>query len=566
MKRNVLKLSDTVYDLLVVGGGIHGACVAWEACLRGLSVALVEKGDFGSATSANSLKVIHGGLRYLQHGDLRRMRQSILERKTLLRIAPHLIHPLPVLVPTYGHGLKSKEALAIALAINDVVSFDRNAQLGDTQKHIPNGRIISRNECADLVPGIQAEGLTGGALFCDAQVYNSERLLIAFLQSASLRGTDVANYVEVTGLLTDQGNVTGASVKDNLTGNEFDIRARAIVNTSGPWISKVLNRLNTPSALSHYPLAKAVNIVTRSLFDHPYAVGISSQKKYRDKGALLNKGSRFFFTAPWRSKSLVGTAYFPYSGDPDDLAVTEQEISEFLDDFNGAYPSAHLTLDDISFVHQGLLPSSGICQQTGDVQLTKHYHLYDHQNDGVAGLLSVVGVKYTTARGVAQHVVDHVFKVRKEPSPKSISSITPLQGGEIEQFTPFLQTALKTWSSKLPDASIQRLVYCYGSSYSEVLSYLDDSFEATERMSDLSILKAEVRYAVHEEMAQKLSDVVLRRGELGTAGRPNDESLRLCAETMGRELGWSFTTIQLELDEICSYFENLLPKNAVLVN
>lgn len=566
MRRDLPRFAKATYDVLVIGGGIYGACVAWDACLRGLSVALVEKNDFGSATSANSLKVIHGGLRYLQHGDLYRMRQSILERKALLRIAPHLIHPLPVLVPTYGYGLKGREVLTIALKINDLISSDRNTHLTDPQKFIPNGQTLSRSACLDLIPGISPAGLTGGAVFYDAQVYNSERLLMAFLHSASLHGVDLANYAEVVGLHTAQGKVTGATVKDRLTGDEFDIQATTIVNTSGPWVNQVLGLLKS-SPLQNHPLAKAVNIVTRSLFDHPYAVGISSRKGYRDRDALINKGSRFFFVAPWRDRSLVGTAYLPYSGKPDDLAVTEQELSGFLNDFNVAYPPANLKLEDVSLVHQGLLPSSGVHAQTGDVQLTKHYHLHDHRREGVQGLLSVVGVKYTTARGVAQTVVDRVFQLLGKQAPPSTSATMPLYGGQIGQFDAFLQTALQTWSPKLPQASLRRLIYSYGSAYPTVLTYLDPPIKTSTAIGDdFDVLKAEVRYGIHEEMAQTLSDVVLRRGELGSAGQPDANALKVCAETMAAELGWSLARTQMELDQTHAYFAGRSPKATLSVS
>ena len=208
MQRDLTKLSQNVYDLLIVGGGIYGAGVARDASLRGLSVALVEKADFGCATSANSLKMIHGGLRYLQHGDFKRMRESIYDRRILMQIAPHLVHPLGVVVPTYGHGIKGKEVMTIALAINDIVSCDRNVGI-DPHKHIPPGRTISKTECLQLLPGIDAKDLTGGAVFCDAQVYNSERLVLSFLRSAAQKNADLANYVEVIGFLQQGNCITG---------------------------------------------------------------------------------------------------------------------------------------------------------------------------------------------------------------------------------------------------------------------------------------------------------------------------------------------------------------------
>ena len=213
MERDPSKLQRNKYDLLVIGGGIYGACVTWDAALRGLSVALVEKGDFASATSANSLKIIHGGLRYLQHGDFKRMRESIRERRTLMEIAPHLVHPLPVLIPTFGHGMQGREVLSLALMINDLIGFDRN-RLDDPEKHICRGRVISRRECLELLPGIHKKDLTGGAIFHDAQVYNSERLVLSFIRSAEKAGAELANYVEVTGFIQNSSRHSLVNSRD----------------------------------------------------------------------------------------------------------------------------------------------------------------------------------------------------------------------------------------------------------------------------------------------------------------------------------------------------------------
>lgn len=291
MKRNLASLTQTVYDVLIIGGGIYGASVAWEASSRGLSVALVEQSDFGGATSANSLKTIHGGLRYLQTADLKRMRESISERTTLMGIAPHLVHPLPVLIPTYGHGTKGKEALSIALKLNDLVSFDRN-RLSDKQKHLPKGRVVSKTECQQLVPGLTIEGLTGGAVFHDAQVYNSERLTLAFLHSAVAQGADVSNYTKVTGFLQQENRITGVKVVDVLSENSFEIQAKTVINTSGPWVNHVLGLVKPQPPQHQMGLAQAMNVITRPLFNH-YAVG------------LPGKG-RFWFVSPWRGKSMIG--------------------------------------------------------------------------------------------------------------------------------------------------------------------------------------------------------------------------------------------------------------------
>jgi glycerol-3-phosphate dehydrogenase len=549
MHRDLRAFTESIYDILVIGGGIYGACVAREAALRGLSVALVEKVDFGSATSANSLKIIHGGLRYLQHGDFQRMRASICERRTLMQIAPHLIHPLPVLMPTYSHGLHGKEIFSLALKINDLVGFDRNRH-SDPQKHLPRGRVISKRECLRLLPGLRQEELTGGAIFYDAQVYNSERFLLACLQSAAQAGATLANYAEVIGFLTDQAHVTGVQVRDILGEEQFDIRAKVVVNTAGPWVDQVLGLLKGLPTRTHTRFAKAINLVTRSL-GSPYAVGLPSWQDYRDTDALLNKGSRFLFITPWRGRSIIGTAYSVSDLGPERLTVTPHDIQKLLTDINCSYPAAGLKPHEISFVHAGLVPIAGVYSGTGDIQLAKHPQLLDHRQTGWQGLISVVGVKYTTARHVAQRVIDHVFAIWGQRPPRSISAVTPLYGGQIERFDAFLQTAIGKRPYGLGAETVRHLIYNYGAAYPEVLRYMASRDGNDEQCA---VLSAEIQYGIEAEMAQKLADIIFRRTELGTIGHPGRLRLRLCAEVMGARLGWDEATIQRELQEVEQQF------------
>ncbi len=554
MQRNLPVLSDQSFDLLVVGGGIHGACVAWEATLRGLSVALVEQSDFASGTSANSLKVIHGGLRYLQTADLRRMRQSIRERQTLMRIAPHLVHPLPVLVPTYGHGLKGKEAMTTALKINDWVSYDRNLYLTDPQKHIPAGQMLSKQECLAQLPDLSQEGLTGAACFYDAQVYNSEQLVLAFLQSATQRGAQVANYTRVVNLLREGDRVVAATAQDQLTGDRFTIQAKTIVNASGPWINQLISTV-VEKGSDPQPLAKAMNLVTRPLFgsQHKCAVGITGRAP----------GSRLFFIAPWRSRSLVGTWYGPDSAHSKPPSATSAEIENFLADINQAYPSFNLTPDDVQWVHTGLLPSYGVSAKTGEVQLTKQFQLKDYSGEGFGGLLSVTGVKYTTARDLACRAVDWVFRDRRQISPPSVSHQEPLHGGKISQFQRFTKTAVKTYGEKIPAQILQQLVHNYGTNYPKVLQQLSAldhdasplALPLAPPLSDQKILIAEVEYNLRNTMPQTLSDVIFRRTELGAVGHPGDEVLQLCARIMGESLGWSPQQQQAEVQQVLQHLE-----------
>ncbi|CDN14293.1 Aerobic glycerol-3-phosphate dehydrogenase [Richelia intracellularis] len=555
MNINLTELATNIYDLLIIGGGIYGACVAWEASLRGLSVALVEKADFGSATSANSLKIIHGGLRYLQNADFKRMRESIRERTTLMRIAPHLIHPLAVLIPTYGHGLKGKEALKLAMSLNDLISCDRN-KIKDSQKHIPNGRVISQKDCHDLLPGLSHQGLTGGAIFHDAQVYNSERLTISYLRSAVKKGANIANYVEATGFLQVGNLITGITATDSLNGEEFEIRARMIVNTSGPWINRVLGLVKSSQSQPKVDLARAMNLIIHRPICQNYAVGISN----RDTNSHHNKSNRLLFMAPWRGQTMIGTNYVVWDGKPDDVRVNKSDIQEFITEINQAYPSANITREDVSFIHTGLLPRVGVNPKTGEPIIAKHYQIRDYSQVGLTGLISVLGVKYTTARDVAQKVVDRVFQSWGEKPPQSFSSVIPIHGGEIDNFAEFLQNATAKKPDELSKNNMHSLVYNYGSAYPQVLTYLKNNHEEHQKLGgQFTMLRAEVIHAVREEMAQKLSDVVFRRTELGSTGYPGIEAIQICAKTMAIELEWSQSRTQKELQEVNHIFESISP-------
>ena len=544
MKRDLQELANSSYDVLIVGGGIYGACVAWEAASRGLSVALVEKGDFGSATSANSLKTIHGGLRYLQHADFKRMRESIKERKALLKIAPHLIHPLKILVPTYGHGLKGREAMSIALWLNDIVSFDRNYSIEDKSKHIAAGKVISKHDCLSQLPGLKAENLTGAASFTDAQVHNSERLTLAFLHSANAKGAQIANYVKVTGLLKSGDRVTGAVVRDEMSGQILDLHAQIVINTTGPWIHEV--EALGQGTKSSSPLVKAINFIIPKIVDE-CAVGLVSQSRAHDQDAVIDKGGRFLFVVPWRDTTMVGTWYFPFLDDPDNLYVAESELETCISDFNAACPFTDISTRDIQYLHCGLLPSEGFSSETQDIQAAKHYRLVDHSQQNMPGLLTVSGVKYTTARDVAEKVVNQVGEILGKKIAASETSKTPIWGGHIDDMEAFLQQLRKELPQDLSTPELLEIGYNYGSIYSAAL---ESKHTPLKHASKETILSSSIIYSIRKEMAYHLDDVLLRRTWLGSSGKPNESHISLCLDTMTRELGWDRTQQQSELERV----------------
>jgi len=460
VRRDLASLAAREHDLVVVGGGAYGAAAAWDAATRGLSVALVEREDFGAGASWNSLKTIHGGMRYLQKLDLGRLRASARERSVLLRLAPALVRPLQFVVPTYGHGWTGREALAIGLRINDWLTRDRNDGLPETHR-IPEARTVGADEALRLLPGLERRGLTGAAVYYDAQASSTERLTLAFVHAAAAAGALCANHLEATGLIrAPSGRVAGVSLRDALTGAPLEIRTRAVLNAAGPWADELLAAFGLRRGKG--PLLRARNLVLRRAPVVPFAVGARSS-------------GRYLFLVPWEGRTMLGTSYEPAEEPASDPMA-------FLDEGARAFPWAGLHRSDVALVHEGLVPGRG-----GAAGLGTRPRLHDHgAEDGLVGLFSLQGVKYTTARPEAEKAVDLVAR----RIGRAVSAGCTADG-------------------PLPRAR---------------------PLEGP--------LEERTRRAVRDEMALTLADAVLRRLDLGTAGPPDAADLATVGRVLGAELGW----------------------------
>jgi glycerol-3-phosphate dehydrogenase len=537
MQRDLRGLANQAFEVLVIGGGIHGAIAAWDAALRGLSVALIERADFGSGTSQNSLRIIHGGLRYLKDGNLARIRMMARERSTWMRIAPHLVHPLPCLLPIRQELTQNRLVMGFALRANDLLSFDRN-RLGDLQKTLPRGKIISRQELSGLLPGYDVGSATGAAVWYDAQIYNSERLLFEFIQSGMDAGAQVANYVEALAFLKQDNRVVAVHARDALTGEIFDIRARVVINCTGAWINNLLEK----AALeSQYVPSIGVNVIVDQVWPG-IAAGLPSR-------AANDRPSQVLFIVPWRDKSMIGTWHIPWKHDPESFRINEQVIQDFTDGINRAHPALKLSLRDIHHVTWGYLPVNKADAGTKPVRLTRDGVVIDHQtNEGVAGLISVLGVKYTTARVVAERAVDLAVNKLDLAAIKCRTDVTPVKGGHTGDFGAFLSRALDEAPRTIGANLAEHLAYTYGSQHQNLLPYIKERPELIQAVDlQLPVTAAEILYAARHEMALTLADVVQRRTELGTTGLPSRDVLQRCAELMAHELGWSIERQQQEV-------------------
>ncbi len=553
MKRNLEELKSREYDLVVVGGGIFGACAAWDAASRGLKVALLEKKDFSHATSANHLKMVHGGIRYLQHGDVVRVWESCRERTALLKIAPHLVRPLPIVMPTYGHGKRGKAVLGVGVSMYDLLTLDRNRRIADESRRIPGGRLITREETLKHFPGIEERGLTGAAVFYDAQMYSPPRIALSFIRSAASAGADIANYLEVTGFLKREGRIEGVCAKDAFTGESVEVRGKVVLNTAGPWAARLLENGMDLHMAPKPVFSRDVCFVVSRRLSGKYA--LACQTRTQDADAILSRGGRHLFLAPWRDFTLIGVWHGVYKGTPDEVAVTEEELQAFIDETNAAYPGLSLSRDDVTMVNFGLIlfeePKGG----GGEINFGKRSLLIDHADTHrVNGLVTLIGVRATTARGMAEKAVNLVFgKLGRRP-PESKTETTPIFGGRIDHFDDYLGREVERRPYGLDRDVLDALIHNYGSEYQGVLKYIDGNPEMARRLGNTAVLKAEVVHAVREEMAGKIGDVLFRRTDLGTGGDPGEDAVQACARVMASELAWDDSRVREELREAAREF------------
>jgi glycerol-3-phosphate dehydrogenase len=488
MERDLTRLAGTAHDVVVVGGGIHGACIAWDAALRGLRVALLERDDFGAATSASSLGIVHGGLRSLARGDLPRMRQSIRERSALLRIAPALVEPLPVMIPTAGNGTQGRLALGAAILLNDLLSLDRNRGLA-AGRRLPRGRLLSREACHRLFPGFPP-GASGGALWTDARLLHPERLTLALVRAAAMHGAAVANYCQMDRVVSEGGRVRGVVVTDLEGGDSFEVRGRAVVLAAGPW---------TPGLAGDErprPFAFALNLeIGRHLAE--IAVGVRAPTGPAEDPII--GGHRFIFLVPQGGTTLLGTWYAAARGF-DQRDLIERGTTALLAEVRSACPTLQLTADDVVRRQWGRLPLKAGREAGRADALAERPNVTDHgAAGGTRGMFSVEGVKYTTARAVAEDVVDRVV------------------------------------------AALGAGVGPCGTAQTRV----------DEDLGDLAApLELRVREAVRSEMAIRLSDIVLRRSDLGVPPGPSRAQVAAAARLAGGELGWTPAREETEIEEV----------------
>jgi glycerol-3-phosphate dehydrogenase len=488
MQRNVRALSDGLFDLLILGGGITGAGVALDAATRGFRVALIDKGDFASGTSSVSSKLIHGGLRYLEHADFALVYEALHERRRLLANAPHLVHPLRFILPFYQGARVPPWKWRTALTLYDLLAGRGN---------LHRSRPLDVRRLRRDFPGLRPGGLLGGAAYFDAQM-DDARLCLEVVRTAALSGACVANYVEAVAFEKNDGKIGSVRAVDHFGGGELQIGARVVLNATGPWVDTVCRLAGDPVG-PHLQPTKGVHLVAPDL-------GLSAAF------LLLHPADgRVWFVLPWMGKTLLGTTDTLCPNSPDTLTVTPADVAYLLDGYNH-YFAPPLTEAELLGHFVGLRPL--VRARPGEPSaLSREYRLFTSPS----GLLSVAGGKYTTYRRMAEVVTDEIAR-RLGRRRVCRTADLPLDGAPRRPWPEFVraETAVLCRQHGLCEASARHLLGRYGRRAAAVADYLRMNPALAEPvLPGEPDLRVEFVYQREHEMALYRADHLLRRTRLG---------------------------------------------------
>jgi glycerol-3-phosphate dehydrogenase len=480
--------ADADYELIVIGAGINGAAIAREAALAGIKTLIVERGDVGGGTSSASSRLIHGGLRYLEYAELGLVRESLGERERLLKLAPHLVEPLELCIPVYRGARRKRWQVAVGLALYDLLSAG---------KSLPRRTLFSRDELLARLPGLNREGLAGGASYYDAQVRFPERLVVENVRDAVDHGATLKTYTRVTRVRVDGGSVTG--VEWQSASGSGGARAPLVVNAAGPWVDEVLGPIQHTRLLGG---TKGSHIIVPPFGGAP-RVGV-----YVEAGA----DARPFFILPWNDQLLIGTTDERYDGDPGAAAIDADERAYLVAETERVFPGAAGLGGRVLYTHTGVRPLP--YQPRGAAGAITRRHLI-RRHRAARGLISIVGGKLTTHRALAEDVLREVCRQIRRPVTTSPTRDRPLPGALPAHDRDLLLADL---GALFGAAQARRLWHVYGSAAAAVASLADQDALAEPIDAASGVLAAELVYALEAEWAVTLADLLQRRCMAGLGG------------------------------------------------
>ena len=480
------------YEVAIVGGGINGAGIARECALRGISCILLEKDDFASGTSSKSSKLAHGGLRYLEHGDIRLVFEACHERERLLNNAPHLVKSLPFIIPIYTSSRRPKWQIKIGLWLYDKLSgFSR------VRPH----KMLSKEDVIKLEPGLNQDGLVGGAMYYDAQM-DDARLVIETALAAEKYGAHIYNYMKVVSVTNKQNEKSTLSLSDTLSKDTHSITADLVINTTGPWSDTFMKNVNEHHS-DQLRLSKGIHIITKS--------------EIKDHAILLTSGKdgRVFFVIPWFGLTMIGTTDTDYDGNLNDIEITDEDTSYLLESAKTHVPGLSLEKKDIISTFAGLRP---LIKQTGG---TASQVSREHKVIQTGNIISLFGGKYTTFRKMSEDVAKHIHsQIRKGPFQPLTETLSHW-GGKIKNIDAFIEESanfdMKTYG--ISKETYTHLVNLYGSKYSAVLEHAKQFPDGLKNIKDTHHIKGEIYYARDIEKARTQDDFLRRRTKLALSNK-----------------------------------------------
>ena len=509
-------LSAGYFDLLVIGGGITGAGIAREASLRGWQTALVEARDFGEGTSSRSSRLIHGGLRYLEQHRWRLVFESLAERRTLLRLAPHLVRPLRVLLPVFRGDRVPRWKVAAGLALYDILAARGN---------VPRHRTLGKRALLEAEPLLRERGLTGGASYHDAQC-DDARLTLAAVRAASGNGALVSNHMRVTGLIRGVSGISGAYLEDQLTGAAGEVRAHLVLNATGPWADRI-RRMEEARAEPVLRPTKGVHVVVpRSRIGNRHAIIFASPVD-----------GRVMFVLPWGDWTYIGTTDTDSTESPDQVEADPADVVYLLRSANALFPAARLAPEDVTATWAGLRPLVAADPSAPASSVSREHVIV--RSPG--GMLTIAGGKLTTWRRMAVQAVDLAEKALGRSSParsRALSATQPLPGGDALITDAFRPEGLELG---LEARTVRHLLEHFGGETPAIYALIRERPELARPIhADHPAVEAEVVHAVRRELARRVDDVLTRRLHLRTETADGGAAaIGRVAELMGQELSWT---------------------------
>jgi len=510
-----LKPDPDIFDLIVIGGGINGAGIARDAALRGIRTCLIEQGDICNGTTRWSSRLIHGGLRYLEHVELGLVYESLHERETLLRIATHLVQPLKLLIPVYRNSRRGRFIIACGMWLYDLLSL---------RKSLPRHRMLNSAAALQAMPGLNPDGLMGAATYYDAQVVFAERLVIENILAAREVGADIRTYGRVDCILTKNRSVTGVRYTDLRNERQHDVSARVVINAAGPWVDRVLRGLDSPLR-KFMGGTKGTHIVVPRFSDAPE---IACYLEAESDG-------RPYFVIPWNGMLLVGTTDIRFGGNPAAARADAREIDYLLSETNRFFPRAGLNRSSILYGYTGVRPLPRRAKKdAGDIT---RRHIIKHHRSVARGLYSIIGGKLTTYRHLAEEATNRVARRLKMPVQKSVTATRPLPGAAMEMKT--VEEQLRGCPRITPE-SREHLLAVYGCRALLIKELVESEPELGEVICSHShAIGAEIVFAYEHELATTLADALLRRTMIGLSCDQGRSALAGAIRVARNRFGWT---------------------------